>query len=314
MKLLHNKIRFDQISCLRPFWLWVTLSIIIGLTLTAVIGVSSIAAAQVEPSGSYSAEFLLQGANEGKAIFDEKCAGCHTIGGGNRIGPDLKDVANRRDLQWIKDFISDPAKMIASDPIAQQLLKDYNNITMPNLGLSPTQVDGLVEYLKNPGSAAAAPTASGPMPAGDPIVGIKLFSGELGLANGGPSCISCHTVSGTGLFGGGALGPDLTHVITRLGEPSLSAALKTIAFPTMLGPFQNRPLSPKEQSDLVAFLRDADQTQPPVPVFAPGAITWRAILLLGIGLVGAGLLFGLLLFFWFSYKKRSLPNLPVRKL
>jgi cytochrome c2 len=38
---------------------------------------------------------LGQTADEGKAIFEEKCASCHTIGGGATVGPDLEGVADR---------------------------------------------------------------------------------------------------------------------------------------------------------------------------------------------------------------------------
>jgi len=314
MAFLLNEIRFYHNLRFRPFWVWTTTLIVAGLFLIAITGVSSASAERVSLPGSTSMEPLWQGDAGGKEIFDQKCAGCHSIGGGNRIGPDLQDIAKRRDLQWIKDFIIDPAKMIASDPTAQQLVKDFNNITMPNLGLSPNQVDELAQYLSNPGTAPSAPTSSSFMIPGDPAAGKKLFTGELAQINGGPACLSCHSVSGTGLLGGGALGPDLTHVVQRLGEPGLSAALKSIVFPTMVGPFQNRPLTPEEQANLVAFLRDSDQRQGPVNMVASGALTWQAILIFIIGLVGAGLLYGLLLFFWVTLKKRSIPHLPARKL
>jgi cytochrome c2 len=256
---------------------------------------------------------LLQGAGDGKAIFQEKCSGCHSIGGGKLVGPDLKDVTKRRDLAWIKSFITDPAKMIASDSTAQALLKENNNITMPTLGLSQDQVEALVEFLGNPGAAPAAPAAA-PSGAGDPAAGEKLFTGEKALANGGPPCLACHTVSGAGSLGGGALGPDLTHVVQRYGEPGLSGALKTISFPTMLGPFQNRPLTPIEQADLVAFFKDADRWHAPVASITPGALTGRALLILGLGLSGAFLLFLLLWVLWVRIRRWYGPRLPIRKI
>ena len=313
MAFLLDEIGFFLTSRFTPVRVWIKIAILASLILIAFLSITSVATAWVEPPASYLEQPLLQGDAGGKTIFDEKCIGCHTIGGGNLICPDLQDVTKRRDLQWIKDFITDPAKMIASDPTAQQLFKDNNDITMPTLGLSPDQVDQLVEYLSNPEAAPASPPASSPISAGDPVTGRSLFTGELALANNGPSCMSCHAVSGTGILGGGGLGPDLTHVVQRLGEPGLSAALKTIAFPTMLGPFQNRPLTPKEQVDLVAFLKDSDRWQDPVQVVTPGALTLHVLLFFSISLVGAGLLFGLLLFIWIPLKKRYFPHLPVRK-
>ena len=49
-----------------------------------------------------------------------------------------------------------------------------------------------------------------------------------------------------GGLGGGALGPDLTHAAQRYPGPGLAAVLGNIAFPTMAGPFTNRPLTPQE--------------------------------------------------------------------
>jgi hypothetical protein len=95
------------------------------------------------------------------------------------------------------------------------------------------------------------------------------------------------------------LGPDLTHVAARLGgQPGLTAALTTIAFPTMAGPFLNRPLAAAESADLVAFLVQADQQQPPVPLFAAGAVTPLMWLILGLAVGGGVALYLLLSLFW----------------
>ena len=256
----------------------------------------------------------LQDAAGGQAIFEQMCTGCHTIGGGKLVGPDLKDITQQRDPQWIKSFITDPAKMIASDADAQALYKEYNNITMPTLGLSADQVNQLVEYLSNPGVLPTTPAPSAPAGTGDPAAGEQLFSGGLALTNGGPHCIACHTVSGVGGLGGGGLGPDLTNVVQRYGEPGLSAALKTISFPTMLGPFQNRPLTSSEQTDLLAFFKYANQWNAPVKVITPGALTGKAALIFTIGVSGAVLLFVILLAIWVRVKKRTTRHLPIRKL
>jgi mono/diheme cytochrome c family protein len=254
---------------------------------------------------------FLQGAAEGKVIFDEKCAGCHTIGGGKLVGPDLKDITQQRELQWIKDFILDPASMIASDADAQQLYEEYNNFPMPNMGLTVEQVDQVVEYISNPSEIADTPPSSDSTNAGDPAVGRHLFTGEMALKNGGPSCISCHAASGAGTIGGG-LGPDLTKVIERFGEPGLAAALKTLPFPTMIGPFQNHPLTPEEQADFVAFFKESNQSQDPVAGTAPGALTPPVLWFFAFGLAFAAVLFGILGLLWIPLKKRYQTYLPVR--
>lgn len=266
---------------------------------------------QAQPAQARFSSPDRQGAAGGQTIFNEKCIGCHSIGGGKLVGPDLKDVTKRRDIQWIKSFIADPAKMIATDATAKQLLQENNNITMPTLGLSAQEIDAVVVYLSNPGAVPAAPAV--PAGVGDPAVGQKIFMGEMPLANGGTSCIACHNVAGTGLLGGGGLGPDLTHVVQRLGEPGLAASLKTIAFPTMIGPFLNKPLTPTEQTDLVAFLRSMNQLQGPVTAAAPGSLSTQALIVFGIAIAGMAVLFGILLVFWPRQKLHDADNLPVRK-
>jgi mono/diheme cytochrome c family protein len=286
-----------------------------GIALAAISGI--LLASPAQAASIHNAPLIAppyQTAADGQAIFDQKCTGCHTVGGGKLVGPDLQDVTKRQDPQWIKNFISNPAQMIASDPAAKALFQQYNNLTMPTLGLTPQEIDALVAYLSNPAAAPAAPPAAqAPASAGDPAAGQRLFMGETKLANGGTSCIACHTVTGAGSLGGGALGPDLTHVIQRLGEPGLSASLKTIAFPTMIGPFTNHPLTPAEQVDLVAFLKQADQGQGPVPVFTPGALSFNALQVFGIGLLGAAVLFAILLAFWPKQRQRISTRLRTRK-
>ncbi len=260
---------------------------------------------------------LVQGAAGGQQLFNQYCTGCHTIGGGKLVGPDLKDVTQRRDPQWIKQFITNPANMVASDPTAQQLRQGFN-ITMPTLGLTSDQIDQLVAYLTDPGSVASATPAAAlsvfPAGVGDPSAGLQDYLGGTPLTYGGPPCIACHTVSGAAALGGGSLGPDLTHVVRRLGEQGVASALQNIAFPTMVGPFTNHPLTVQEQADLVAFLKDADLKQPAVPIITPGAVTTNTLIVFSIGVGGTILLFGLLFFLWRRLAKGRSKGLSVRKI
>jgi mono/diheme cytochrome c family protein len=237
--------------------------------------------------------------DQGTQLFQAKCAGCHTIGNGKLVGPDLKDVTQRRDEQWIKTFVTDPSKVFAAnDPTAAKLLGEYNGLRMPTLGLSSAEVDALVAYLR--GGSGPAVTSSSPAneTAGNPEAGRQLFAGGVALSGGGPACMSCHTAQGTGSLSGGSLGPDLTHVVGRYGAAGLAAALNNIAFPTMTGPFTNRPLTTQEQADLVAYFSQTDRQQPPVADFAPGALTAATGRIVGLALTGTAALFILLAIFW----------------
>ncbi|HUH98511.1 MAG TPA: cytochrome c [Anaerolineales bacterium] len=223
-----------------------------------------------------------QDRSNGEAIFKTKCAVCHTIGGGQLIGPDLKGVTQDRALAWLSAWIKAPDKVVASgDPIATQLVAQYG-MQMPNLGLSDSDVADVIAYFQSRDGTSAAPsssTQSAPqnpnIPAqgaastteldtvlslnGDAQYGEELFTGGAPLQNGGTHCMACHTVEGVAPLGGGALGPNLTHVYSRYGRQGLASALGTLPFPTMQGVFKDRSLTESEQADLLAFFQQADQ-------------------------------------------------------
>ena len=77
-----------------------------------------------------------------------------------------------------------------------------------------------------PAQSASAwlPAAHAPEPqAGDPGRGQALFLGKAPLENDGPPCMACHNVGGSGLLGGGAVGPDLTEMSTFYRAADLTA-------------------------------------------------------------------------------------------
>jgi protein SCO1 len=101
--------------------------------------------------------------DHGTYLFKSRCAACHTVGGGDSIGPDLRGITSVREKGWLARFIQTPDRMLAEkDPIATALFKKYNGVSMPNLRLSKVDADALVEYLKNASAAdeaLAAPAA-----------------------------------------------------------------------------------------------------------------------------------------------------------
>jgi len=245
-----------------------------------------------------SGQGLNQTAAEGQAIFTQNCSACHTIGGGRLIGPDLQGVTQRRDVDWLQRMISAPDQMIASqDPIVMPLLAEYN-LQMPNLGLSPGDVQAIIAYLENPDSAGQSQPAALPESGSQPS-GRQLFSGSIPLANGAPNCIACHSTADLPAVGGGSLGPDLTLVAVRLGDAGLASALQTLPFPTMQGVFANRLLTPNEQADLYAYFQSLKASSP--------NSANRSAWFWGAGLAGAVVLFGLLSIFW-PRQRRSLAE------
>lgn len=244
-------------------------------------------------------------ADDGKAVFDQLCQGCHSIGGGDRSGPDLAGLADRRDRSWAERFILSPDTVIASgDQTAKDLVAKYGT-PMPNLGVTQSQVDALLIHLGYTGAATptTTPAPATPAPAGDAGRGKALFTGGNDFAEGGPSCLACHSVAGVGSLGGGQVGPDLTGSFAKYGgQQGLQAALKSVPFPTMAPIFSRDPLTASERADLTAFLAEApDQTR----------TSDAAVKLLGLSVALAVVVAAIALLLWrgrLTGVRRSLVN------
>jgi mono/diheme cytochrome c family protein len=200
-------------------------------------------------------------AQEPAAYFKQNCMSCHTVGGGRLAGPDLKDVTQRRDRAWLAQWIQNPRAVLdGGDPYAQKLLQDSRGVVMPtpagmNSQLASSLVDLLEAESKLPRSQFAGVQISDrPFTAQDAVLGMALFTGEKRLANGGPPCISCHTMKGMPGLHGGRLGPDLTLVYERLqGRKGLGAWLGTPASPTMAPVFKTTAMNGDEIFALTAM-------------------------------------------------------------
>ena len=46
------------------------------------------------------------------AVFSKKCSGCHTFGHGDRVGPDLKGVTDRRSRAWLLAWIRSSQRLV----------------------------------------------------------------------------------------------------------------------------------------------------------------------------------------------------------
>ena len=88
-------------------------------------------------------------AQESTDFFRQNCFSCHTIGGGRLVGPDLKDVGERRDTEWLVDFILNPqAKINSGDPYAQKLLDEARGVVMPAVpGISRGRAEALIAMI-----------------------------------------------------------------------------------------------------------------------------------------------------------------------
>ncbi|MBI3071386.1 MAG: c-type cytochrome [Deltaproteobacteria bacterium] len=204
-------------------------------------------------------------------MFGKKCSSCHSLGEGDRTGPDLVGVTKRRDTAWIKKFVRTPGAVIDSgDAAAKEMLDKFKGVRMPDQDLKDDELDAILAYLADCTAKGMCKIATGKAkhaneatPA-EVAFGRALFEGSKRLTNGGPACISCHNVRGAGILGGGTLSKDLTHAYPRIGDPGLSSALESTPYPVMNQVFAKRALTSAEAFALKAYLADVskDGTSP----------------------------------------------------
>ncbi len=83
----------------------------------------------------------------GKQLYDQKCTACHKFDK-RYIGPALDGIYERRSPSWVMNIMLNPMEMIKKDPIAKQLLQEYNNVVMYDQNLSYDEARAIAEYLR----------------------------------------------------------------------------------------------------------------------------------------------------------------------
>ncbi|HTS79818.1 MAG TPA: cytochrome c [Myxococcaceae bacterium] len=164
-------------------------------------------------------------------FFGQRCATCHNLGKGPKIGPDLLGVETRRPPPWLRKWLGSPGAMLdGKDPTALALLQQFNGVRMPEQNLTPGDIDGLVALFTACTAQKGCVPVTGPKLAIDASLdevatGREYFLGLRRFSAGGPACAGCHDVRGEQLLGGGSLGGDLTFVWAHLHDKGLEEAI-----------------------------------------------------------------------------------------
>jgi integrase len=225
-------------------------------------------------------------------FFKKNCTSCHTIGGGPLTGPDLKNVTQRQEREWLVKWLLDPEGVLKSgDPYAVKLQKESRGAVMRNIpGMTPELANALLDLIaaeskKEKSQFAGMSISQRPFLPEDIVEGREIFMGTKRLKNGGPPCISCHHVNSIdNILGGGKLGPNLTRAFARLkGRKGLSSWLLNPPSVVMAPIFSKKPLTEDEILALVAFLKNETEKDT-----TPSSAFILNFILLGVGL---GLIF-----------------------
>jgi len=139
------------------------------------------------------------------------CLGCHKIEGqspNQPIGPDLVGIGSKVRRDWLVHWLRNPKAYLLGT-------------RMPNFELKEDEIEALVAYLMDSTDEGIAGRAHLIEQETALPKGIDLY--EVGRVRFGESrCITCHTVSGKG----GSIGPELTHVASKVRKEWLVAWLK----------------------------------------------------------------------------------------
>ncbi len=104
-------------------------------------GVGPVKSLALEP------EIDRQLAVEGKTLYDQYCTACHKADT-KFIGPAPKGILERRSPEWIMNMILNPEVMVQQDPLAKDLLMEFNGSPMANQGLTEQQARAILEYFR----------------------------------------------------------------------------------------------------------------------------------------------------------------------
>lgn len=173
-------------------------------------------------------------------LFMLKCAGCHTIGGGQLSGPDLRPVQT-----WPRQNV---------DPAILRMEKNVGPLKVEDIEL-------LADFLQAPDTAGRladerkriALKELATLEPANAAAGEALFFGSKPLTNRGLSCAACHAVSGRG----GNLASDLTGSFAKMGEVPLGSAIEGVTFPLMKAAYADNAITKQETVHLVKYLESA---------------------------------------------------------
>ncbi|WP_431135145.1 cytochrome c [Psychroserpens mesophilus] len=98
-------------------------------------------------SVTLDAEIDQKMAAEGGEVFKKMCTACHRTDK-KFIGPPPTGILERRTPEWVMNMILDPEGMVKNDPLAKELLMEFNGSPMANQNLTEEEARSVLEYFR----------------------------------------------------------------------------------------------------------------------------------------------------------------------
>jgi mono/diheme cytochrome c family protein len=84
---------------------------------------------------------------QGQEVYNKMCTACHKPNE-KFIGPPPAGVLERRTPEWVMNMMLNPEVMIIQDPLAKDLLMEFNGAPMANQNLTEDQARAILEYFR----------------------------------------------------------------------------------------------------------------------------------------------------------------------
>ncbi|WP_034060966.1 c-type cytochrome [Lacinutrix jangbogonensis] len=83
----------------------------------------------------------------GADVYKKMCTACHRV---NKkfVGPAPTGILKRRSPEWVMNMILNPEEMTKKDPLAKELLMEFNGSPMANQGLTEKDARAVLEYFR----------------------------------------------------------------------------------------------------------------------------------------------------------------------
>lgn len=86
-------------------------------------------------------------AANGAEVYKKMCTACHRTDK-KFIGPAPTGIIERRSPEWIMNMILNPDEMVQKDPLAKELLIEFNGSPMANQNLTEEEARAVLEYFR----------------------------------------------------------------------------------------------------------------------------------------------------------------------
>lgn len=84
---------------------------------------------------------------QGEDIYKKMCTACHRPTK-KFIGPAPINILERRTPEWVMNMILNPEQMLQKDPLAKELLTEFNGAPMANQNLTQEEARAVLEYFR----------------------------------------------------------------------------------------------------------------------------------------------------------------------